>query len=265
MHISVIYSLRNSNIRPGSRGRRAIHGLALLGLTTTLLSAGPAAARDLNCFQWVAAKASNIFHPHPRPMGVAIHRTHRLAHAARPHATPVNMIRKPIACPSREVTLQSLAPGAAPPETADTLLAELAGPAAPPAAVGSPIDASTLAPAPRETVAAAAAPRSEVGPFFNGGGPGGFQPPVPSHPGSLPGDTGTPPIILPPDTTTTPVISGLPVSDVFPPVIVPPVVGPPTVGPLPNIPGGVPEPGVWVLMIMGFGTVGASLRRRRVF
>jgi len=41
----------------------------------------------------------------------------------------------------------------------------------------------------------------------------------------------------------------------------------PATPPAPPLPGGgvgaVPEPGVWALMILGFGAVGAMLRRRR--
>lgn len=274
--------------------------LAMLsGAGAVLLTATPAAARDFNCFQWVKATAVHIIHPHPHPVHAAIHRTtgvprrhiHRvrhIVHAARPHATPVNMIRKPIACPAHEVAQQSLAPGAAPPETADTLLAELAGPAAAPTATGSAIDTTALAPAPAapEAVTPAQGEGSGIPGIFGsggGGGPSGFVPggggggpgglggpgfpgtPTPSviiPPVIIP-DTATPPVILPPDTT--PVIGGPgtpgttpPTPDVFPPPVVPPGGTPAVV-----LPGGVPEPNVWALLIVGFGAVGAALRKRR--
>lgn len=40
----------------------------------------------------------------------------------------------------------------------------------------------------------------------------------------------------------------------------PPVVTPPTTGP---VSGAIPEPGVWIMMILGFGGAGAMFRRRR--
>ncbi len=46
------------------------------------------------------------------------------------------------------------------------------------------------------------------------------------------------------------------------PALVPQVV-PPTLVPEPGVVGTVPEPGTWVMMIAGFGLVGAMRRRNR--
>jgi len=68
-----------------------------------------------------------------------------------------------------------------------------------------------------------------------------------------------PPVVTPPDT-------GGPGQ---PPFVAPPPGPPggpdrPPVQPPETPPGGVPEPASWALMILGFGAVGASLRRRRM-
>lgn len=196
--------------------------MALAGsLGAVILTATPAAAADFNCFKWVQATAAHIVHPHPHPAQIAVHRAtgaprahvHHARQVSRParlHATPVNMIRKPIACPSHEVAMQSLPPGVAPPETAATLLAALAGPATPPSATDSAIDSSALAPAaPAPDIVS---PNEVEGPVF--------------------------PVIFGPG-------AGGPATSVV------------------SLPGGVPEPGVWALLLVGFGAVGASLRNRR--
>ncbi|TAJ71367.1 MAG: PEP-CTERM sorting domain-containing protein [Phenylobacterium sp.] len=70
-------------------------------------------------------------------------------------------------------------------------------------------------------------------------------------------ETVLPPIIGPgfpgSDGPPTVVVPGGPGTE--PPVIVPPVIGPPPVV-------AVPEPGTWALLILGFGLVGARMRRR---
>ncbi|MDZ4375263.1 MAG: PEPxxWA-CTERM sorting domain-containing protein, partial [Phenylobacterium sp.] len=95
-----------------------------------------------------------------------------------------------------------------------------------------------------------AAPAPPDGAFFPGG-PGGepgmpFLPPGlwPEEPGG-PIDT-SPPGFPPPPPTGPPT---------EPPVVPP---GPPTEPPV----TAVPEPGTWALMILGFGLIGARLRRR---
>lgn len=87
---------------------------------------------------------------------------------------------------------------------------------------------------------------------FTGGEPGGggfpFSPPTLGAPGASPaGPTAVPPT------------DGTPPATVTPPVVAPPVdVAPP----VPVVPA-VPEPGTWLMMIVGFLGVGAALRRDR--
>jgi hypothetical protein len=93
-----------------------------------------------------------------------------------------------------------------------------------------------------------APPGEEPPPVF----PPVTEPPTGEPPVTPPGEE--PPIVTPP--TVVPPIDQPPV---FPPGVEPPI-GPP-VGPPPTTP--VPEPGTWALMILGFGLLGARLRRRR--
>lgn len=46
-----------------------------------------------------------------------------------------------------------------------------------------------------------------------------------------------------------------------PPVIPAPVLQPPDTPPISGVPGGVPEPSAWALMLLGVATIGAALRR----
>jgi hypothetical protein len=107
----------------------------------------------------VAATAHHIVHPHPRVIHAAvhrapgvprahIHRVHHIAGPARAHPIATHYIRRPIACPSHEIAIASPIPGAAPADTPETLLAELAGPPAARAAGKSGIETAALAPAP---------------------------------------------------------------------------------------------------------------------
>ena len=61
----------------------------------------------------------------------------------------------------------------------------------------------------------------------------------------------------------TPIGPGFPggIATVVPPIAVDPG-GPPPIDPPPAVRGGVPEPGTWALMILGFAFCGAALRRR---
>lgn len=284
---------------------------AAASLCILLIGATPAAARELDCWEWVKVTASHVIHHRAH----AAHVTHAVVHRIpRPHVRRVrhvaqagpprlhriasHYVRRPKACPSREVANRSPIPGAEVPETPQVLLAELASP--PPAAGDTAVDTAAAVPV-------AAAPEAVTGfpfPFAFLPGPGGVviggfpapltppppvigQPPVVTPPGGPPVVTPppgppvvTPPVILPPDTPPTPVTG--------PPVIVPvgtppgpvpgpgPVLGPPELPPVvtPVTPvtspppvttpvGGVPEPGVWSLLICGLGLVGAALRRRR--
>lgn len=60
-----------------------------------------------------------------------------------------------------------------------------------------------------------------------------------------------------------PIVDGPPSggSGTTPPVIAPPPLAPPPLDPPPVVPAPVPEPGTWALMILGFGLMGAKLRR----
>src|SRR3954451_5976165 len=75
------------------------------GLGALLLSAAPAAARDLNCFEWGAVTAHPIVHPHHH---VVHHRrvtpvkAHVAARPHRPRPIATNYVKRPIACPSLE-------------------------------------------------------------------------------------------------------------------------------------------------------------------
>jgi hypothetical protein len=74
-----------------------------------------------------------------------------------------------------------------------------------------------------------------VGPFATTVGPPGFFLPPPGG------------FVVPPGQAPTPT----------PPVVTPPVVTPPVI-----TPQAVPEPGAWALMLLGFGLIGWSLRRK---
>jgi hypothetical protein len=90
----------------------------------------------------------------------------------------------------------------------------------------------------------------DIPPFFQGGsGGGGFVPP-PQGPASATPPTDAPPGDSPPTDTppgTTPGGGDTPGGG----------------GDTPIVPGAAPEPSSWALMILGFGGIGASLRRRR--
>jgi hypothetical protein len=216
-----------------------------------------------------------------------IHRVHHIAGPARAHPIATHYIRRPIACPSHEIAIASPIPGAAPADTPETLLAELAGPPAARAAGESGIETAALAPAP------APADDSGLGGLGGGGGPGGIGGGFPGSPGVggpivglppgvvAPPDVGVPPVLLPPDTPAGPVTPISPVTPIgpvigfpgtppdigpgVPPDVTPIVLLPPDVPPVGGTPtGGVPEPSAWALMICGFGAVGAALRRRRL-
>ncbi len=92
--------------------------------------------------------------------------------------------------------------------------------------------------------------------------PPGEEPPTVSPPVTQP-PTGEPPVTPPgeePPTVTPPPVAP-PIDEpptVFPPGMEPPIAPPPVTPVTP-----VPEPGTWALMILGFGLLGARLRRRR--
>lgn len=101
--------------------------------------------------------------------------------------------------------------------------------------------------------------------FAPGPGPvliGGGGAPVPGGGGSVvPTPTPTPS----PSPTPSPTPTGTPAPEPTPtPTVTPPVVIPtPTPTPTEPVPA-VPEPGTWLTLILGFGLVGAALRRRRI-
>lgn len=113
------------------------------------------------------------------------------------------------------------------------------------------------------------------GPGFTGGSGGGLGGPFPSFP---PVGPGTPDVPLAPDVPMTPdvplapdgpggpdgpVVPGVPVAPVTP--VVPGGPGDwPTSPPIPPFPpSAVPEPGTWLMMILGFFAIGISIRRAR--
>ncbi|WP_419809256.1 PEPxxWA-CTERM sorting domain-containing protein [Sphingomonas sp.] len=85
--------------------------------------------------------------------------------------------------------------------------------------------------------------------------------PVPSAtPIPQPSATPTPTVpIVEPSPTPTAVPTATPTPEPSPTVVPPPVNPPPVDNPVP----GVPEPATWALMLLGFGAIGAGLRRRR--
>lgn len=118
-------------------------------------------------------------------------------------------------------------------------------------------------------------PLSSIGRTANPGG-GGLIPTGSSPIGGLPGGGGGGGLILPP--TTAPIGPVAPVPTPTPtatptdpvgttptplptstPGVIPPGLSPPVINPI----GPVPEPSMWAMLIVGFGLLGAGLRRRR--
>lgn len=247
------------------------------------LSASPAAANPLgDCFERIAVAARHVAHPHRAGPHRIVHRVHprprRRVVAASPtaaYAYRMRYILRPRACAEHAVTAMSLLPGAAPPETSQRLLAELAGPTPPP-------EGEVPTPPP---VAPGVDDASTRGPFFPRGPPTAGPPVTPGVGGpGIPGVPGPPPVV-PPGPQVAPPPENPVVPPVTPPAIPvdrPPPAGPPVAPPadVPGGPGGfppilpviatppftpiaIPEPVTWAMLILGFFGLGAALRRAR--
>jgi hypothetical protein len=251
-------------------------------LTATALAATPAAA-EVDCFPHAAsAPYSRAAAPPPlpvavlRPLGgealVSRAGPPRRAHAAawrRPGghrgAPRVHHVSHPHPGPDRPRSRH----------------AQVAPPQPGPSAVATGVDAGATAPMaaltraaarPQACAPAAAAPPISIGPTLAAAGPfpGGFAGLLAPH---LPPDTGTPGTAVDTPSTTattdTDTIDIIPVAwTAQPPEVV--IVGSPGGAPGggspggPGVsPGGVPEPSVWAMMVMGLLGAGAALRARR--
>lgn len=265
---------------------------ALLGSAV----AGPAAAED--CFIKVRPAAAA---PAPKPKAATPARAVKLSAAQRPtqqaHKPVVRKVRvatapaKPAApmkklpessyamrtaylpaAPSTECDTKPSIQAALPPEArppAQRLLDEIAGPpveiadASPPAGIGGiPVGGGPGGGIP-------------IG-WRNGGGggggggfvappgeekpttPGGGEPPVVNPPGE-----GEPPVVNPPGGGEPPIVIPPGPTDPDPPIVKPPGPGDPKppIDPGPISP--IPEPGVWMTMIIGFFGLGTMVRRSR--
>jgi hypothetical protein len=82
-------------------------------------------------------------------------------------------------------------------------------------------------------------------------GPPVVNPPAPPPPIIIPIETPPDPPVLPPIADGPPELT----TPLFTPDDPPPIT--------PPLPGGVPEPATWTMMILGFGVIGAGRRRRR--
>lgn len=146
--------------------------------------------------------------------------------------------------------------------------ANLAGPPAiPPETVPTPVDFVPAVPVGPQPIGGPVWP-AYYGPSLSpGGGPGG---PFPGSPPVVPGEPGAPDVpVVPgvpevpggPEVPVVPVIPGVPVTPVFPGG---PGDGPSTPPTPPLPPSAVPEPATWLMMIVGFFSIGLSIRRARL-
>lgn len=236
------------------------------------LSASPAAANPLgDCFERIAIAARHVAHHHRAAPHRIVHRVHPHPHhrvvAASPtaaYAYRMRYILRPRACEEHPVMAMSLLPGAAPPETSQRLLAELAGPTPPHEVEGSAPQA--VPPGVDDT--------SRPGPSFPGS-PSIAGPPVMpgvGGPGN-PGVSGPPPVVPPGPPVGPP--PAIPVDS--PPPISPPAAPPvdvpggpggfppilPVIATPPFTPTAIPEPVTWAMLTLGFFGLGAVLRRAR--
>jgi hypothetical protein len=187
-----------------------------------------------------------------------------VAKPARVYPTPTPMpvaaarLATPLSYALISATICETGPAAAP--IAPQRLAMARAPLEPEAAAPGP-DTGTfgppfLGPAPGGggPILGPGTPDNPVGPPIF---PPGEEPPVVVGPPVIEPPTGEPPVTPPGEEppTVVPPIDEPPT--VFPPGVEPPI-GPP--GPPPVAP--IPEPGTWALMILGFGLLGARLRRQ---
>lgn len=156
---------------------------------------------------------------------------------------------QPAATPVLYMARAPLPPAVGPGAPAETQAGPGPGPG--PEAVWTPLPFTPGLPPPRVDTLTPAV----TSPQTPGQTPG--QPPVETPPGPPPPEQPpeTPPQ-TPPDTPP----------EGPPPPIAPPPEGPPVISPPPIAPPpvAVPEPSAWVLILAGFGGVGAALRRRRL-
>ena len=254
--------------------------------------ASPAAANPLtDCFDRIAVAVHHVPHPHAKAPHRLVHKVrhvkprlhpkpHRVKVAVHPkvHAQRTHYILRPRACGTHEAMMTPATTDT--PEAPELLLAALAGPAAAPVGVDVAETTPLLIGLPTGPVGDTFTP----GDFVPGGpgGPGGVTPtggfvfPGGGGPGGTPGGPGQPPVTPPGPPIVTPPIVTPPV--VIPPVVIPPIlppVTPPVIPPIlivdtppggpvtPVVPGGIPEPATWAMLIVGFFGMGAALRRRR--
>lgn len=250
----------HSNRFAGSRGASAFVGaLALAALTGGF--ALPASAQAADCVQQMSrmpisapTEAAPVYRanmmrggfaaPGATPARPRAAKAKAAASTAVRKARPVRKagVRRPARKPAAGLRRAAVAPAAVPRLLQPTSMPAAARDLATPRTFA--LIASTVCetgPRPAAALGAPGEPGLPVDGLFPGTDTETVLPPI-IGPG-LPG-TGAPPMV---------VVPGGPGTE--PPVIPPPVIGPPPVV-------AVPEPGTWALLILGFGLVGARMRRR---
>jgi hypothetical protein len=215
-----------------------VHGFSRIPMSGVAPVAAPP-SRAMMARGGVAASPAKAAKPRLKAKRAAVRRA---------HAKPVR-VRKAVHHPRPKAAKKAIRVAAAP--------APRRGPAPTPMAAAAR-DLATPA-----TFALIATTICETGPAA---GPRAYSllggPPAAALPPEVPG-VGRPDEVVP--VTFFPPVG--PPPDEEPIILFPPgqpPVGPPVVPPVgpPLTPGAVPEPGTWALMILGFGLVGAALRRR---